>query len=191
MRRCATAAALPARSLAQMEGLRAEIEVLATATEPYELLAAAQAMALEGSESGELLRRMSGAPEKMAGAAEAAERATAWSAGGVVGSGEGSNARVVGSGGGSDGKGSVVGVPRGSEPGSRSWPGSGPGSGPGSNLDELGSTQSGGGSFLSYERLAKCGNGRVKSSTLRTAVARSIGAAENGRQGLAFVHFSA
>lgn len=38
----------------------------------------------------------------------------------------------------------------------------------------------GGGSFLSYQRLAKCDKERVKSTTLRVAVARTIGAAENG-----------
>jgi hypothetical protein len=139
-------------------------------------------MALEGSESGALLRRMSGAPEAMAGPAEAAARSSEWAAGGVVGSDRGTRARVVGSGGGSAGGGSVgVAVPRGSDPGSRSWPGSGPGSGPGSDMDCTPGTTRSGGSFLSYERLARCGNGRIRSNTLRTAVARTIGAAENGR----------
>jgi hypothetical protein len=93
----AVGATVPPTALAQMEGFRAEIEPIAAAPEPYALLAAAQAMADDGTASAALLTRMSRA-----------------------------------------------------------------------------------GSFLSYQRLAKCENQRVKSTTLRVAVARTIGAAENG-----------
>ena len=51
---------------------------------------------------------------------------------------------------------------------------------PGTASAVLLDTLSTGGSFLSYHRLARCENRRVKSSTLRVAVARTIGAAENG-----------